>query len=67
MILIFINTSFISEKVETDYKLTISYIESLKKHIKQLHKGSKEQLVQKLETYDQNLTQKFSQKRKVLF
>ncbi|XP_001600265.2 DNA repair protein RAD50 [Nasonia vitripennis] len=51
-------------KVETDYKVTNNYIESLKKHIKQLHTGSKEELVDKLDSYDQNLTQKVTIKKK---
>ncbi|OXU24483.1 hypothetical protein TSAR_014049 [Trichomalopsis sarcophagae] len=51
-------------KVETDYKVTNNYIESLKKHIKQLHTGSKEELVEKLDSYDQNLTQKVTIKKK---
>lgn len=53
--------------METDYKLTKNYIDSLKKHIKELHMGSKEELIQRLETYDQNLTQKVVKKNKVLF
>lgn len=54
------------DKIETDYKVTNNYIESLKKHIKKLHTGSKEELIENLETYDQNLTQKVTNKKKVL-
>ncbi|XP_014216557.1 DNA repair protein RAD50 [Copidosoma floridanum] len=57
------NLDDIIKKVETDYKVTNNYVESLKKHIKHVHTGPKEILVQKLETYDQNLTQKVTVKK----
>lgn len=55
----------LAEKVETDYKMTNNYIESLKKHIKQIHKGTKEELEEQINTYDVNLTQKITNKKKV--
>ncbi|KAJ8687829.1 hypothetical protein QAD02_023623 [Eretmocerus hayati] len=46
------------KEIQTDHKLTTSYIESLKKHIKNIHTGSKEELQRKLDDFDQTLTQK---------
>ncbi|XP_011499172.1 PREDICTED: DNA repair protein RAD50 [Ceratosolen solmsi marchali] len=49
--------------VETDYKLTKNYIQSLKKHIKNIYTGSKEELIHKIETFDLNLSQKVVKKQ----
>ncbi|KAL7302008.1 hypothetical protein TKK_0005245 [Trichogramma kaykai] len=44
--------------VESSYKMSKNYIENLKQHIKHIHKGTLEELISKIETFDTNLTQK---------
>lgn len=56
---------YFSDKIETEYTVTKNYIDSIKKHIKELHLGSKEELMERLDTYEYNLTQKKERKHKV--